>query len=57
MRTALLLLMLALTTACGDRRTFDERYGDTERELNNRANSLDRQLDASSNEAQGNKGE
>ncbi|GAA4033411.1 hypothetical protein GCM10022281_11510 [Sphingomonas rosea] len=45
MRVALLVLALTLA-ACGDRRTFDERYDDTEAKLNQKAKQLDANLAA-----------
>ena len=38
-----LLLLLALS-ACGDRRTFDERYQDTSKTLEDKARQLDENL-------------
>lgn len=43
----LLALTLALMlAACGDRRSFDERYNDTSAELEQRALAIDRNLAA-----------
>jgi hypothetical protein len=46
MRLLALTLLLVSASACGDRRTFDERYRDTGQELENRAEQLDRNLEA-----------
>lgn len=50
----LLALFLALVlAACGDRRSFDERYNDTSAELEQRARAIDQNLAANeSGEAQ-----
>ena len=42
---ALVLAMLALA-GCGDRRTFDERYDDTSKQLEDKARELDQNLSA-----------
>ena len=45
----LLLLLLAMMVAlagCEDRRSFDQRYEDTSRDIENRVGRLDRKLDA-----------
>lgn len=44
MRFPAALLLFVLAAGCNDRRTFDEHYRDTERNLQNRADNLDRQL-------------
>ena len=47
MRLALASALAALAlTACGDRRSFDERYSDTDRALTNEARALDANLAA-----------
>lgn len=52
--TAALLLLLA--TACGERRSFDDRYDDTAAELGNRAARIDAELNASGESEPGNEG-
>ncbi|MEO5773461.1 MAG: hypothetical protein ABIQ32_05015 [Sphingomicrobium sp.] len=37
------MLMLALLTACQERRTFDDRYNATTNEIEQRAGTLDKQ--------------
>jgi hypothetical protein len=44
MRMPALLLCLVALSACGDRRSFDERYEDTSSELEQRAKALDQNL-------------
>lgn len=44
MRLVVLILALAMLAGCGDRRSFDERYADTERNLQQRARHLDAEL-------------
>ena len=44
MRVAAAILCLAALAACGDRRSFDERYNDTGAELEQRARALDNKL-------------
>lgn len=44
MRLLPTLLIALAATGCGDRRSFDERYEDTSRELENRAERLDANL-------------
>jgi hypothetical protein len=48
MRAALLAFACTLSGGCGDQRTFDERYDDTSRELENKARQLDENLAAES---------
>ncbi|WP_300975009.1 hypothetical protein [Sphingomonas sp. LHG3406-1] len=48
--SAVPLLLLALT-ACGDRRSFDERYSDTSDKLEQKARQLDENLAAAANAA------
>ena len=43
MRWALMILV-ANTAACSDRRDFDQRYNDTANELQERANAIDANL-------------
>ena len=45
MRLAMILLALSLM-ACGDRRSFNERYEDTAANLEAKARELDRQANA-----------
>jgi len=47
MNRAVLAALLLATAACGDRRSFDDRYRDTGRELENKARELDGNLSAS----------
>jgi hypothetical protein len=49
MRSVALLLLLAVVAGCGDRRSFDERYQDTGREIENRAREIDRNIAANEN--------
>ncbi len=42
---ALLPLLLLLLGACGDRRSFDERFNDPQAELEQRSAELDRKLE------------
>jgi hypothetical protein len=44
-----LLLAAVLLAGCGDRRTFDEKFNDTEAELQKRSAELDRRLEAEQN--------
>ena len=44
MRIVLLTLVAALATGCGDRRSFDERYSDSQNEIERRAERIDREL-------------
>ena len=44
MRTALLGLLAALAAGCGDRRSFDERYSDSQNDIERRAEQIDREL-------------
>jgi hypothetical protein len=53
MRTAALLLLLLLG-ACEDRRSFDQRYSDAERKLDEKATALDRTLQDANAAGQGN---
>jgi hypothetical protein len=43
MRSALVLTLL-LVAGCGDQRSFDERYADTQQNIENRARQLDAEL-------------
>ena len=43
MRFAILCLMLAATSACSDRRSFDDRYDDTANTIEQRAAQIDAQ--------------
>lgn len=49
MRGLLLLAALAALAACKDRRSFDERYSDTEAKLEAKARELDQNLAAADN--------
>jgi len=40
----MLLLVLLVSAACSERRSFDDKYEDTAREMANRARSLDAEL-------------
>ena len=40
----MLVLVLLVSAACSDRRSFDDKYEDTAREMDNRARSLDAEL-------------
>ena len=44
MRGAAVLLSFLALAACGDRRSFDERYGDTANEIEQRAQRLDAEM-------------
>ena len=44
MRLLLLGVVLAMLGGCGDRRTFDERYNDTGKQLEEKARALDQNL-------------
>lgn len=44
MRIVLLALLAALVAGCGDRRSFDERYSDSQKEIERRAEQIDREL-------------
>ena len=58
MRTVIARLLLLVLAGCQDRRTFDERYADTERNIEERAQRLDAKLNndaVSSNEQQQNR--
>jgi hypothetical protein len=44
MRVGAVLLALAALAACGDRRSFDERYNDAGSELEERARAIDRNI-------------
>lgn len=44
MRLAVAIMALLALTACGDRRSFDERYQETGAKLEERANALDQNL-------------
>ncbi|GAA4002693.1 hypothetical protein [Sphingomonas humi] len=44
MRAAALVLLLLGLAACGDRRSFDERYEDTGAKLEERARAIDGNL-------------
>ena len=44
MRIGLLVLIAAFAAGCGDRRSFDERYSDSQNEIERRANAIDREL-------------
>lgn len=44
MLAAMCLALLLALTACGDRRSFDERYEDAGRTIENKARELDRNL-------------
>ena len=58
MRTVIVSLLLLVLADCQDRRTFDERYADTERNIEERAQRLDARLNndaVSSNEQQQNR--
>lgn len=50
MRMSGLILAVVLVSACSDRRTFEERYGETASEIENRAEKLDARM----NEAEAN---
>ena len=44
MRIALVALVASLAAGCGDRRSFDERYSDSQNEIERRAERIDREL-------------
>lgn len=44
MRAGAAILALLALTACGDRRSFDERYNDTGARLEEKARALDQNL-------------
>ena len=44
MRLALLILVSALAAGCGDRRSFDDRFSDSQNEIGRRADAIDREL-------------
>jgi hypothetical protein len=44
MRGGALLLAIVALSACGDRRSFDERYNDTSSELEQRARAIDQNI-------------
>ena len=44
MRIVLLTLIAALAAGCGDRRSFDERYSDSQNDIERRAEQIDRAL-------------
>ena len=46
MRGAMLLALLLGTAACQRERSFDERYNDTARQIEQRAGRLDAEIDA-----------
>ena len=54
MRRFLLLLALALLSACHQRRTFDERYHSTASDIEKRAADLDRQAKDNNSTRRGN---
>ena len=47
MRTTALCLLLAAVSACSDRRSFDERYGDTANNIEQRAARIDTDVNSS----------
>ena len=47
MRAAIFCLMLAAVSACSDRRSFDERYGDTANDIEQRAARIDADVNSS----------
>ena len=44
MRAAAVVACLLALAACGDRRSFDERYNDAGSELENRARAIDQNI-------------
>lgn len=44
MRALCLLTCLCVLTACGDRRSFEDKYKDTSAELEERARALDQNI-------------
>lgn len=44
MRIVALVLLAALAGGCGDRRSFDERFSDSENAIEQRAERIDRDL-------------
>ncbi|MFC7535905.1 hypothetical protein ACFQPG_00820 [Sphingomonas sp. GCM10030256] len=44
MRAGLALLILVAAAGCGEQRSFNEQFDDTERELRNKSQRLDQQL-------------
>lgn len=45
-------LLLAAAAGCGDRRSFDERFSETENAIEERADRIDRELDNDSGQAE-----
>lgn len=50
----LLLPILLLLAGCGDRRSFDERFNDTEARLKEKSAELERKQEEADREASGN---
>ena len=46
MRLTMLLLLLLVLAGCNDRRSFDERFDDAQRNLDERAQNLDAAINA-----------
>ena len=49
-----ILLLVLILAGCNDRRSFDERYEDTQRELEHRAKKLDTAIEVAGNDSAAN---
>lgn len=55
MRLIPLLFVAALAAGCGDRRSFDERFSDSENAIEERADRIDRDLANAAEESEAEK--
>ena len=52
MRVVIFVAALAALAGCGREPSFDERYGDTANQIQNRGSAIDRDLDRPNNAAE-----